>query len=105
VQKIDFRGFDIKEYWSPRDVAWVEDVALRLARVKGEYRWHVHDGEDEFFLVVEGCAFIDTEEGATRLEEWEGCLVKAGTRHRSRSPDGATILMIEPVRTNTRGEK
>lgn len=94
----------VKEKWEPEDVAFVNDTALRLAKLEGAYNWHTHPHEDEFFLVLKGKVFIDTKiEGTIELNEMEGYLVKRGTRHRSRTENPAWIVLIEPTRTKTKG--
>ncbi|MEE2048095.1 cupin, partial [Nocardiopsis tropica] len=42
------------ELWSPRIVSRVNDYDVRVAKVRGEYVWHAHDGTDEFFLLLDG---------------------------------------------------
>jgi mannose-6-phosphate isomerase-like protein (cupin superfamily) len=95
---------DIKQPWQPKDIAYINDTALRIARIEGVYNWHTHRDEDEFFLVLKGSIVIDTEEGETELKENQGFLVKRGKRHRSRAKKPAWILLIEPTRTKTKGE-
>lgn len=104
VEKISFKEYSLKGIWEPYEVTFVNGIALRLAKLKGAYKWHVHKKEDEFFLVVKGKVFIDTEIGTVDLSEWEGYLVKKGVRHRSRAEEEATVLLIEPVKTKTMGE-
>jgi mannose-6-phosphate isomerase-like protein (cupin superfamily) len=102
--------FSVKEWidnvgakWEPRDVAFVNDTALRIAMVNGAYEWHTHQEEDELFLVVKGRIFIDTKEGTVELNEMEGFVVKKGIRHRSRTEEPAWVLLVEPTRTKTLG--
>jgi mannose-6-phosphate isomerase-like protein (cupin superfamily) len=94
----------VREPWQPKDVAYINDAALRVAKIKGAYDWHTHRFEDEFFFVVKGKIFIDTEDGTVELRENEGCLIKRGKRHRSRAEKPAWILLIEPIKTKTKGE-
>ena len=95
----------VNEKWEPEDVVFINDTALRIAKVEGAYQWHTHPGEDEFFLVLKGNVFIDTEEGTAALKELEGFLVKRGIRHRSRTEGPAWVLLAEPTRTKTKGIK
>jgi mannose-6-phosphate isomerase-like protein (cupin superfamily) len=95
----------IKEPWQPMDAAYVNDTAIRIAKIEGIYNWHTHRDEDEFFLVLKGKIHIDTEEGTVELEEKDGYLVKKGTRHRSRAEKPAWILLVEPIKTKTKGEE
>lgn len=106
MDKLDFKELigNIKEPWQPVDAAYVNDTALRIAMIQGVYDWHTHRDEDEFFYVLKGKIAIDMQEGSVDLNEREGCLVKQGTRHRSRAEKPAWILLIEPIRTKTKGE-
>ena len=90
--------------WQPRDILHVDQTALRVAKIDGAYDWHVHTNEDEFFLVLKGKIYIDTDRGSVELKENEGYLVKKGTRHRSRAKRPAWVLLVEPVKTKTKGE-
>lgn len=95
---------DIKEPWQAMDAVYVNDIALRVAKIQGEYNWHTHQKEDEFFLVLKGKIYIDTDKGSVELKENEGYLVEKGKRHRSRAEKPAWILLIEPTKTKTTGE-
>jgi len=95
----------VKDPWQPRDVAYINETALRIAKIQGAYNWHTHRDEDEFFLVLKGKIYIDTEEGVIELKENEGYVVRRGTRHRSRSEKPAWILLVEPIKTKTKGEQ
>ncbi len=94
----------LKEAWQPQDLLYVNDTALRIAKIHGAYNWHTHQKEDEFFLVVKGKIFIDLENESVELKEGEGFLVNKGSRHRSRAPKPAYVLLIEPSATKTKGE-
>lgn len=95
---------EIKKPWQPMDAVYVNDTALRVAKIQGEYDWHTHQKEDEFFLVLKGKIYIDTEKDSVELNENEGYLVEKGKRHRSRAEKPAWILLIEPIKTKTKGE-
>ncbi len=105
MQKIDVHKAiaEAQDKWEPRDLCFVNDTAMRIAKLDGPYEWHTHQGEDEFFLVVQGHIFIDTEEGSVELSEMEGFVVKKGMRHRSRSDAPAWVLLVEPTKTKTKG--
>ena len=63
--------------------------------VKGEYHWHKHDHDDEFFYVVEGNLLIDLEERTVDLAPRQGFVVPKGVLHRTRAPQRTVILMFE----------
>lgn len=91
------------EKWEPLDITFVNDTALRIAKLEGAYDWHTHQDEDEMFLVIKGQVFIDTKEGTIELNEMEGFVVRKGLRHRSRAEKPAWVLLVEPTRTKTLG--
>ena len=95
---------DVNQKWEPLDAAFINETALRVAKVEGAYQWHTHQNEDEFFYVLKGKVFIDLKGESVELNEMEGFLVKKGTRHRSRAEEPAWLLLIEPTRTKTKGE-
>ncbi len=107
MSKINLKEIDkkLKEPWQPQDVCYVNETALRIAKIDGAYKWHTHQNEDEFFFVVKGKIFIDLERESIELKEGEGYLVKRGTRHRSRSEKPAYVLLVEPIKTKTKGEE
>lgn len=97
------------EIYSPRIVQRVNDYDVRVAKVKGEHVWHVHEHTDEFFLVLEGLfdIAIRGESGAERtvhLEQGDTFVVPRGVEHKPASP-GGSILMFEPSGTSTTGDR
>jgi mannose-6-phosphate isomerase-like protein (cupin superfamily) len=68
---------------------------VRLGVVRGEYHWHKHDEDDEFFFVVSGQFIIDLEGRTVTLNPQEGFVVPKGVMHRPRAPERTVILMVE----------
>src|SRR5450432_2514643 len=81
--------------WYNQTLCKVNDSVVRLAVVQGEYHWHKHDNDDEFFFVLEGHFVIDLEDRSVDLQPQQGFVVPKGVRHRTRAPDRAIILMVE----------
>ncbi|MGH9443472.1 MAG: cupin domain-containing protein [Thermoanaerobaculia bacterium] len=75
----------------------VNDSVVRLGVLQGEYHWHKHDNDDEFFFVLEGHLLIDLEGRSIDLQRQEGFVVPRGIVHRTRAPERAVILMVETV--------
>jgi mannose-6-phosphate isomerase-like protein (cupin superfamily) len=73
----------------------VNDSVVRLGIVQGEYHWHKHDDEDEFFYVVDGQFLIDLEGRTIELKKGNGFVVPKGVMHRPRAPERTVILMVE----------
>ena len=63
--------------------------------MQGEYHWHKHANDDEFFFVLEGHFIIDLEGESIALQPNQGIVVPKGVEHRTRAPERAVILMIE----------
>jgi mannose-6-phosphate isomerase-like protein (cupin superfamily) len=83
----------------------VNDAVVRLGVIDGEFHWHKHDVEDEFFLVLDGTLLIDVEgHGTVTLERHQGYTVPRGVVHRTRAPVRTTILMVEPSGVQPTGD-
>jgi len=81
--------------WYNQTLCKVNDSVIRLGVMQGEYHWHKHDNDDEFFFVLDGHFIIDLEDRSVDLRPREGFVVPKGVRHRTRAPDPAIILMVE----------
>ena len=81
--------------WYNQTLCRVNDSVVRLGVVEGEYHWHKHDDEDEFFYVVEGQFLIDLEDRTVELSPGKGFVVPKGVMHRPRAPKRTVILMVE----------
>lgn len=100
-------GFDA--VWSPRILAYVNDYDVRIAKMKGEHVWHVHEDTDEFFLVLHGELDIalrepDGERTVT-LAQGSVFVVPRGTFHKPSSKEGAHALLFEPTGTLSVGDR
>jgi len=73
----------------------VNDSVVRLGVLQGEYHWHKHDNDDEFFFVLEGHFLTDLEGQTINLGPRQGFVVPKGVIHRTRAPERAVILMVE----------
>lgn len=83
------------EKWYNQTLCQVNDSVVRLGVVQGEYHWHKHDNDDEFFFVLEGHFLIDLEDRSVDLQPQQGFVVPKGVKHRTRAPNRAVILMVE----------
>ncbi|MEW2488273.1 cupin domain-containing protein [Streptomyces sp. NPDC048411] len=95
--------------WSPRIVTRVNDYDVRVAKVRGDHVWHVHDDTDEFFLVLDGTLDIalreDGGERTVTLDRDAVFVVPRSTWHKPFSADGASLLLFEPSGTSTVGDR
>jgi mannose-6-phosphate isomerase-like protein (cupin superfamily) len=85
------------DQWYNQTLCRVNDSVVRLGVIQGEYHWHKHDREDEFFYVVEGELLIDLEDRTVELAPRQGFVVPKGVVHRTRAPERTMILMVEPA--------
>ena len=82
--------------WYNQTLCKVNDSVVRLGVFeKGDYHWHKHDDEDEFFYVVEGRFIVELENRVVELLPRQGFVVPRGVTHRTRAPERTVILMVE----------
>ncbi|MGI8435555.1 MAG: cupin domain-containing protein [Chthoniobacterales bacterium] len=84
-----------QEQWYNQTLCQVDESVVRLGVVQGEYHWHHHDREDEFFYVVSGRFLIDLEDRTIDLAPGQGVVIPKGVKHRPRAPERTVILMVE----------
>jgi mannose-6-phosphate isomerase-like protein (cupin superfamily) len=84
-----------RDRWYNQTLCKVNDSVVRLGVLQGEYHWHKHDNDDEFFFVLEGRFVIDLEDRSIELQAQQGFVVPKGIVHRTRAPERAVILMVE----------
>ena len=97
LQKIDVpRLVDaVTDPWYNQTLCKVNDSVVRLGVMQGEYHWHKHDDEDEFFFCLDGEFLIDLEDRSVTLGARQGFVVPRGVVHRTRAPQRCVILMVE----------
>lgn len=81
--------------WYNQTLCQVNESVVRLGVVQGEYHWHKHDDDDEFFCVVEGKLLIDLPDRTVELAPRQGFVVSKGVMHRTRTEERTVILMVE----------
>jgi len=102
---------DVASLASKRRVGWynqtlcrVNDSVVRLGVMQGEYHWHKHDNDDEFFFVLSGSFVVDLEDRSVELGPQQGFVVPKGITHRTRAPERAVILMVETAAITPTGD-
>jgi mannose-6-phosphate isomerase-like protein (cupin superfamily) len=83
------------DQWYNQTLCQVNGSVVRMGVVRGEYHWHKHDQDDEFFYVVEGRLLIDLQSRTVALGPRQGFVVPKGAMHRTRAPERTIILMVE----------
>ena len=85
----------LSEFWSPRVVAEVDDVYVKVAKVKGTLTWHAHDNEDELFYILKGRLRIEMEKQTVELSEGDVYVVPKGVRHNPVAEQECHVMLIE----------
>ncbi len=94
-----FEEFD--EYWSPRIIGELNGQLVKLAKLKGDFVWHSHDNEDEYFQVFKGKLFMEFRDTTEILEEGDMIIVPKGIEHNPYTEDDKEVwvLLFEPKET------
>ena len=97
LETIDVAGLveDCTDQWYNQTLCKVDESVVRLGVVQGEYHWHKHESEDEFFYVVSGQLLIDLEGRVIDLTAGKAIVIPKGVMHRPRAPQRTVILMVE----------
>ena len=90
--------------WFNQTLCRVNDSVVRVGILEGEFHWHKHDIEDEFFYLVEGRFIIELEGRSVELRPGQGFVVPRGTMHCTRAPERSVVLMIEPATVSPTGD-
>ena len=85
----------VEHPWYNQTLTKVNDSVVRLGVMQGEYHWHKHDNDDEFFYCIEGLFCVDLEDRVVELKPRQGFTVPKGVVHRTRAPVRSIILMVE----------
>lgn len=94
-----------EDKWYNQTLCQVNESVVRLGILQGEYHWHKHDRDDEFFFTLEGKLIVDIEGAeSVELHPQQGYVVPKGVVHRTRAPQKAVILMIETAGIEPTGD-
>jgi mannose-6-phosphate isomerase-like protein (cupin superfamily) len=93
-----------KEKWWNGTLSQVNDSLIRLGIFEGEFHWHHHDNEDEFFYVISGKLLLDLEDGTLELKQNQGYTVPMGVEHRTRAEEKTVVLMVETDSVKPKGD-
>jgi mannose-6-phosphate isomerase-like protein (cupin superfamily) len=91
------------DYYQPRIAGELNGQQVKLVKIKGDFTWHLHEGEDELFLVVKGKFNMDFRDRTVEVREGEFLIVPRGVEHRPSAPEEAQILLFEPAGTLNTG--
>ena len=107
LELVDFPSIitSCQKEWQNIGISRVNDCVIRLGVVKGEFQWHKHDKEDEFFYVISGLLYIDLEERTITLKPQQGFLVPRKIIHRTRAPNRTAIMLVEGSTVEPTGDQ
>lgn len=97
LEKVDVPALvaAVSDRWYNQTLCQVNGSVVRLGVMQGEYHWHKHDDDDEFFFCLDGQFLVDLEDRTVTLGPREGFVVPKGVVHRTRAPERCVILMVE----------
>ena len=106
LEKMDINKMvaECKDKWFNQTLTKVNDSVVRIGIVEGEYHWHKHDKDDEFFFVLEGQLLIDLEDRTIELNPNQGVTITKGVMHRPRAPKKTVMLMVETSEIQPTGD-
>jgi mannose-6-phosphate isomerase-like protein (cupin superfamily) len=106
LEIIDFPTLiaDSSKKWQNLSLCKVNDAVVRLAVIEGEFHWHIHKKEDEFFYVIDGVLLIDLEGKTIELNANQGFTVPKGIKHRTRAPLRTSVLLVEKSSVRPTGD-
>jgi mannose-6-phosphate isomerase-like protein (cupin superfamily) len=106
LEKIDIPELVARcqEPWYNQTLTRVNDSVVRLGIIHGEFHWHKHDRDDEFFFILQGHLLIDLEDRTIDLGPGQGVTIPRGMRHRPRAPEKTVMLMVETAGINPTGD-
>src|SRR5438445_553208 len=86
---------ECQDKWFNQTLTQVNNSVVRLGIVEGEYHWHKHDDDDEFFFVLDGQLIIELEKETIFLNPWHGFTIPKGIMHRTKAIKKTIMLMVE----------
>jgi len=96
---------EVTDDWFNQTLCQVNDCVVRIGVFEvGEFHWHQHENEDEFFFVVSGRLIIELEDRTVELEPNQGFTVPQGVQHKPRSPERTIVLMVEGAGVEPTGD-
>ncbi|WP_024293220.1 cupin domain-containing protein [Lacrimispora indolis] len=91
------------EYWSPKIVGDINESYVKLAKLKGEFVWHMHENEDEMFMVIRGRLLIKLRTEDIILNEGEFFIIPRGIEHMPVAEEEVHVMLLEPKTTLNTG--
>ncbi len=92
------------DHWSPKVIGELNGQHVKLAKVKGEFVWHDHAGEDELFYIFKGTLKLEFRDRTEVLNEGEMLIIPRGVEHRPVAEEEVWLMLFEPVATRHTGD-
>jgi mannose-6-phosphate isomerase-like protein (cupin superfamily) len=92
-------ALSLPELWSPRVIAEVDSVYVKVAKIHGIFGWHSHENEDELFLVLSGHLRIEMKAESIELAEGELYVVAKGVLHNPIADKECLVMLVEQKST------
>jgi mannose-6-phosphate isomerase-like protein (cupin superfamily) len=92
------------DYWNPRIIGSLNGQHVKLAKLKGEFVWHQHEKEDEFFYVLSGTLKMEFRDKSELIQAGEFIIVPRGVEHRPVAEEEVSIMLFEPITTLNTGD-
>jgi mannose-6-phosphate isomerase-like protein (cupin superfamily) len=86
----------IDKFFSPQTIGLVNNTAVKITKLKGEFIWHFHEAEDELFLVLHGKLLMKLRTGDVWVNQGEFIVVPKGVEHCPVAPEEVHIMLVEP---------
>ena len=85
------------EHWRPKIIASLNGQHVKIIKMKGEFVWHHHDDEDEFFMTWKGRFRVEFRDRVVELGPGECMVVPRGVEHRTCAEEEALVVCFEPA--------
>jgi mannose-6-phosphate isomerase-like protein (cupin superfamily) len=103
VVKVSEKFASFSDWWRPKVIAELNGQEVKLVKVQGEFPWHHHDHEDEFFLVWKGRLRIEFRDRIVELGPGEALVVPHGVEHRTAAAEETEVILFEPAEVRNTG--
>ncbi|WOO38004.1 cupin domain-containing protein [Anaerocolumna sp. AGMB13020] len=91
------------DFWSPKIIGEMNESYVKLVKLKGEFVWHLHENEDEMFMVIKGKMVIKLRTEDIVLNQGELFIIPRGVEHMPVAEDEVHVMLIEPKTTLNTG--
>jgi mannose-6-phosphate isomerase-like protein (cupin superfamily) len=92
------------DHWNPRVVGELNGQHVKVVKFQGEFVWHDHADEGEFFLVLRGRFRMDFRDKSVELSEGDFIIVPRGVEHRPVAEHEVEVMLFEPAQTRHTGD-